>query len=1087
MNSEFSVLSDLAVGKGIKHSQLLSAIHKEVSSEYQARYPDREQPSVLVDETSGEVKLFLGTREITPDEFRPVARDVARKTVVHLLSHLPTIPEKRMFSQSGWLTKFLFWSYNGMYAVFVLVYLLHFLDSSFRQNLWEGAKNVGFFKSLLFLLFFLTPILSIISAFKSKVVRTHLAKFFFVLEVPIITVIFLALNVFRDQNSAMWFFILMLVFTPIMYFLSLLKYKPASKRGFIIFILVQLWVILTSTYIGLLLLFYLPLIVSTVYVGFFGEFLGDVFFAFGRNGLDFYMSNLLWALFVLTLALIAITFLTVLLSLPYIVTYLMVKICRRTEEEALKYISSIQIHRLYVYGVLAFIATVLVLSYQPNIGPYITKLTQLSSLTIYDEQEGLAKELIPHEKEIKQGLEDMLYARSRYLFIKDDTHLKDGYEEILNFDPVIASVINDTFLTLAHPFVYRQQNSSYSNANSMYEYIFGTSPYNKSTPRQTEVANVKLVSRTTSATTDYDGMIATISFEEEFTNKTNWNQEVIYEFSLASDAVISELKLGPNLEFAGLIAPRGAAQKTYQQELNRSRDPALLEQTGPRQYRLRVFPIPPKTDPLLIGGKNQKVRFTYRVLADALGYALPVFSKKQNLDEASHTKTITINTIPASVTTSGSTSFIKPDVNTFDLCSIRTIYSSRTNYLGQTVKLVPHQANPLLTDSYECSKTIVPTKLITSLSDKKIALLIDASYSNKHNPFVKQFRELVKVYPTLVSQNTVNLYLYNDKLSSPRSLTGDSLTQLEGITYFGKNNWYEVIATLNGDYDFAIVVVGNNVTLSRDTATQSDTTTISLNFPFYIYHLNGELPSYPSQVMNALTQSGGNSYTSLKDIFTDVVLRDILVTTDSKVYRPLSLYGSIMVDDKREVSLETDTTSLSPSPPVSNLATNSSDPLSFIYARAFIYDLIAQYPGAFEKNLTFLDSVHDLAKKTHIVTPFSSLIALVNAQQIENLEEFSDQSDRYEDTSRLSESQIPPPMNFPMGSLDFVGGLAFSRQSPSVMMDGGGELGIVPTASIGNVLQFVPFLLVNGLIISIGVIVVFVRAVRHRRQNLKKI
>src|SRR5262249_55241893 len=49
---------------------------------------------------------------------------------------------------------------------------------------------------------------------------------------------------------------------------------------------------------------------------------------------------------------------------------------------------------------------------------------------------------------------------------------------------------------------------------------------------------------------------------------------------------------GPRHAFT--VAPRGAAQRVYGGEVRRRRDPALLEQIGPRQYRLRAFPIPPR-------------------------------------------------------------------------------------------------------------------------------------------------------------------------------------------------------------------------------------------------------------------------------------------------------------------------------------------------------------------------------------------------------------------------------------------------------------------------------------------------------------
>ena len=60
---------------------------------------------------------------------------------------------------------------------------------------------------------------------------------------------------------------------------------------------------------------------------------------------------------------------------------------------------------------------------------------------------------------------------------------------------------------------------------------------------------------------------------------------------------ITGLWLGASSEIAEadrfVVAPRGAAQQVYRAQVQRRIDPALLEQVGPEQYRLRAFPILP--------------------------------------------------------------------------------------------------------------------------------------------------------------------------------------------------------------------------------------------------------------------------------------------------------------------------------------------------------------------------------------------------------------------------------------------------------------------------------------------------------------
>lgn len=89
---------------------------------------------------------------------------------------------------------------------------------------------------------------------------------------------------------------------------------------------------------------------------------------------------------------------------------------------------------------------------------------------------------------------------------------------------------------------------------------------------------------------------AEIELHEAFENQTFQQQEVIYHFSLPESGTVTGLWLGETddrderLPFQ--VAPRGAAQQVYLEERTRRVDPALVEQVGPRQYRLRAFPVP---------------------------------------------------------------------------------------------------------------------------------------------------------------------------------------------------------------------------------------------------------------------------------------------------------------------------------------------------------------------------------------------------------------------------------------------------------------------------------------------------------------
>ncbi|NJK27929.1 MAG: TIGR02921 family PEP-CTERM protein [Coleofasciculaceae cyanobacterium SM2_3_26] len=91
---------------------------------------------------------------------------------------------------------------------------------------------------------------------------------------------------------------------------------------------------------------------------------------------------------------------------------------------------------------------------------------------------------------------------------------------------------------------------------------------------------------------------AKVELYEVYENKTEDVEEIFYYFSLPESAVITGLWLGDtanrDTRFEYVISPRGAAQKVYNDQVQRTRpvDPALLEQVGPQQYRLRAFSHP---------------------------------------------------------------------------------------------------------------------------------------------------------------------------------------------------------------------------------------------------------------------------------------------------------------------------------------------------------------------------------------------------------------------------------------------------------------------------------------------------------------
>ncbi|MBK9612465.1 hypothetical protein [Candidatus Amarobacter glycogenicus] len=136
---------------------------------------------------------------------------------------------------------------------------------------------------------------------------------------------------------------------------------------------------------------------------------------------------------------------------------------------------------------------------------------------------------------------------------------------------------------------------------------------------------------------------AEIGLIEVYQNVTALRQEVVCYFSLPESAVVTGLWLGPSARPRTSLClsyfPAPAAQAVYRNEVRRQIDPALVEQIGPRQYRLRIFPIDPQQieyEPNSLRGTIQEgeplyMWLTYRTLAVEGAWPLPQMSQKLNV------------------------------------------------------------------------------------------------------------------------------------------------------------------------------------------------------------------------------------------------------------------------------------------------------------------------------------------------------------------------------------------------------------------------------------------------------------------------
>jgi putative PEP-CTERM system integral membrane protein len=527
---------------------------------------------------------------------------------------------------------------------------------------------------------------------------------------------------------------------------------------------------------------------------------------------------------------------------------------------------------------------------------------------------------------------------------------------------------------------------------------------------------VKLTNQ--SITLKEHGIWADVELHEEYENQTHQMQEVFYYFSLPEGAVVTGLWLskpgGNQKTFRFTVAPRGAAQRVYKRQVRRRIDPALLEQVGPRQYRLRIFPIPAKPFPIRHGmnklerqpAKHMHVWMSFRVLARKGYWPMPTLTQKRNVYWTHRTVRQTNGKKNATATKA---------------------WLPKQLPMRQTLTQTTYR-QPLRNGGH-ITLTPINNRAPNMLSGKRIAVVLDRSYSmHRHRERVLRSFEWLKAH--VVPHNAIELYLS----SSPHR--GTPMRVLPGIQKFNpKQTIYYGGHTLPGildqflkhkgskQYDLVVVLTdeGNYELLKEKKKPKL------VHTPLWIVHLGEHLAhAYSDSTLATIQASGGSVSQSVQDTFTRL---SRLEATRSKTR--LSLAGGYQwnytppaAQDKSQKA------TLSP----------SQQGFEALVAGQQIARLI------YEKKATTLagmDSIHKLAKTHQIVSPYSSMIVLVNQQQKDALKKESKRKDRFKRTVESGKTHISPPSS-PLVTgtpephewlliLMVLGGLAYSHRKKQLM------------------------------------------------------
>ncbi|MBD2347124.1 TIGR02921 family PEP-CTERM protein [Anabaena subtropica] len=641
--------------------------------------------------------------------------------------------------------------------------------------------------------------------------------------------------------------------------------------------------------------------------------------------------------------------------------------------------------------VVAFAVTFLSLQQQPQVMAFslLAKVPTNDS----DRQTLLAK-----SEPIRTGLVNAYLSSYRYLSSRqENNHISAMYRHVLGLDKSVADGLQTTYNFLMSPFLYNGTEKDIAKAEKLYADFFDT-PLQKaekttvshavqSTFNEQEVKagllninekKVWLASQQVTVKEHSDW--ADVELYEVYKNQTREVQEVFYSFSLPESAVIAGLWLGDtnklDQRFRFVVSPRGAAQKVYNSQVRRTRpvDPALLEQVGLRHYRLRAFPIPPNNVQQIEGQPQLPTEMhlwlTYKVMGQNKGWEMPDLGERRNIFWTNKTKRIR----------NGKEIGLQED-------------AWLEEFIPASGKIQPtlHEVN--LDEGYKILAKPLSNRDYILPKNQRVALVIDTSRS-----MGEHIKELTNTLSWLrkngfadndLTNNDADLYISFSPGIRPKRLDDIQQFQAEKIAFYGTIQPQEMLEqfnTLRGDtaYDAVLLLSDEgSYELSKNNKNVPSTPA-----PLWMVHLGGLPSTYNDGIIKSLQDSGGGVAVDIAEVLQRIATKSVLGDSVVNVVNDYAWYLQ-----KLDPAVAT---------------TNQQDDLLPLAARQLILGLSKEIKL---DNLKSLDAIHAVAKKYKIVSPYSSMLVLVNDEQRRLLKEAEAESDRFDRKVENGKENLSKPNN----------------------------------------------------------------------------
>ncbi|MEM9567869.1 MAG: TIGR02921 family PEP-CTERM protein [Cyanobacteria bacterium P01_E01_bin.34] len=916
-------------------------------------------------------------------------------------------------------THLVFWGWNSIFLLIVFAGILPSVGADLFQGLVAGAVPYSIALSLSGLL--AVPVVcTVLALFRFRKSSRQLGRFFYGVEAPLFFLCTVRLFLLRELPSGALFVVVTVLLAIAAFLVGLWREGQDLKSDHP----VRAWFMLSGqaavfwvgAYSSLVLLFYVVPVAVWLAIGAISlDWVAGLRDAIIHGGIWVFLSLLLFGFSA-----------TLFLGMPVAMCWMYVRQSARYVRQFGGRFGDAAAVGGFIGASVAGTMACLLLQQQPA----ARALELLSSPPQTDIER---QELIAESSTIRAGLRHAYLSSYRYLSTTaENNHIFGIYHLYMGLPEDLSTGLQQVYNRLMAPFLYDGSREDILEAEDLYAGFFDTSiqkgerqairkalqsTFNRE-EAQAGLINIDrqlvLLKQQDVAVKEHDDW-ADVELHESYQNQTFQDEEIFYSFSLPESAVLTGVWLGNSerLEdrFKFRVSPRGAAQQVYNQEVSRQVDPALLEQVGPRQYRLRAFPIPAKRlrDASQIEDVEQPelhLWMTYRVLQEGRGWPLPTLLEHRNVYWSNQTE----RTRQGNIST--------------------TLDGWLEDYVPATHLYEPKAHEVTLLDQYKLIAT--PFKLSSpneqALFNLRLAVLLDRSYSmGQHKT------EAAQAIAWLASQfsdsNTDNMGINNeaDLYLFDREDAGmiEDLADFDAtaVVNYGTSQIQDMLANFQQmkaerNYDAVLVITDvGSYELARDptpaTPNQSESErsgAAKANPPLYIWHVGGELPAaYDDATLDTILTSRGGIATDINGVLSllefhanessedDSVLLFPRVDNYSWLLTPAhsetpEVLGS--ADDNLELADRAD------------MVDSSDDGFAAIAARQLILGL-SRTEGTSE--LAQLDRLHEIAKTYEVVSPYSSMIVLVNERQEQDLDAAEAASDRFDREVESGEETLQQP------------------------------------------------------------------------------